>query len=275
MKTKDILQVTVSDFHTGSNYALFVDRFWQGRKGNNHSPTSKQLRIREQFNIFLDDVKQARKGKAVKLVHNGDAIDGDHHNSADICSRNELEQAELHVELMNELQKRIGWRAGDELYYTRGTQTHVHDYENYISEQMNAVYNGDSPVFDLLKLRVNGRVTWYVHKGPNSGKGANEGNAVRNWLRNIYIDALKNGTEIPDNVYTAHFHSPTWSPFGARLKGFQFKTMNGVILPSWQMKTAYAHEVAPVDPNMIGGVMQEIKADGTITTPKFSVMASE
>lgn len=51
-----------------------------------------------------------------------------------------------------------------------------------------------------------------------------------------------------------------------------FKIIHGVILPSWQQKTRYAWQAAPVARNKIGGVYQEIKADGTICNPVFSVM---
>jgi hypothetical protein len=50
--------------------------------------------------------------------------------------------------------------------------------------------------------------------------------------------------------------------------------MHGVILPSWQLKTAYAWMRAPVQKNKAGGIMQEIKADGTICIPRFSIMMS-
>ena len=48
--------------------------------------------------------------------------------------------------------------------------------------------------------------------------------------------------------------------------------MHGIILPSWQSKTEFAHMKAAVSVNKIGGVMQEIKADGFIGVPVFSVM---
>jgi len=275
LKTKDVLQVVVSDFHSGSNYALFLDRLWSGASNQNHTPRGGQIQIREQFEKFAEFVKQARKGKQVRLVHNGDAIDGDHHHSGDVCSLLENEQADIHVELMNEFQERISWQRGDEMYYTRGTQSHVHHHEEYIAEQMNAVPNGESRVFDLLKLETNGVLSWFAHHGPGRGKGANRGNSVRNWLKAIYYETLEDGERCPDIVYTGHVHDPDYSTYGARKRGdFDFFNMHGVILPSWQMKTAYAYKVAAVSKNRIGGVIHEIKSDGTVTVPKFSVMGT-
>ena len=266
MKNKDVLQVVVSDFHSGSNHSLFPDRFWQGGRGNNHSPTSQQVQIRKQFELFAKEVNIKRKGKKVRLIHNGDAIDGDHHQSGDVCTTNEVEQADIHIELMNELQKRINWQRGDEMYYTRGTPTHVHEKEDYIAEQMNA------ELHDLLKMKTNGAMSWFTHHGPAAGKGANEGNSVRNWLKNIHVDALRDEGKAPDIVYTGHVHKPIYSVYSARGRDYQYQNIHGIILPSWQGKTRYAWKVAAMESNMIGGVIHEIKADGVIAAPEFIVM---
>jgi len=264
----------MSDMHSGSNYALFLDRQWHG-VNTSHIPRAVQVQIRERFETFCSEVKKARKNKRVILVHNGDATDGDHHHSGDVCSLNNLEQADIHIELMNEMQKRIGWQRGDELYYTRGTKTHVEDFEEHIAKQMNAIPNGSSNVFDLLKLEVNGVMAWFVHHGPIKGKGANEGEPVTGFLKTIYFDAIRERKFPPDIVYTGHTHDPIWVPFGVRLPGFQFKQMHGVILPSWQAKTRFAYMVSPVGKNRIGGVIHEIKADGTIAVPNFYIMESD
>lgn len=267
----DVLLVTLSDMHSGSNYALFLNRQWEGAKGNTHYATSTQVIIRKQWEEFATLVASARNGRKVILVHNGDSLDGDHHHSGDVCTTNVMDQADIHVELIAEFQKLIKWQAGDELYYTRGTQTHVNEMENYIGRETNAVMCGDFYVHNLLKLPVNGVSVWYVHHGPGAGAGANEGNQVRSWLRNIHIDADKDGSPTPDIIYTGHVHNPTYSTYTYRKDGMNFRNMHGIICPSWQAKTRYALMRAPVSVNKIGGVMQEIKADGLIGVPQFSV----
>jgi len=271
---KDVIQIPVADFHSGSNYALFPDRVWHG-KNTSHTPRSIQVKIRGQFETFCKEVRQVRKDKKVIVVVTGDAIDGDHHNSGDVCTKNSLEQANIHIEIMNEFQKRIGWKAGDQIHYTRGTQTHVNEYEEYIAEQMGAIPGGEFYVSDLLKLETNGVRSWFIHHGPRKGQGSNEGNPVRSFLRNIYIDALKENDKPPHVVYTGHVHDPIWESMAMRLPGFKFTQMHGVILPSWQAKTAYAWQAAPVSVNRIGGVYHEIKADGLVTIPNFSVMRTD
>lgn len=270
---RDVMRVVVSDMHSGSNYALFLPREWHG-KNTSHIPRSKQTEIRKHFEKFCDEIASRRGDKKIELVHNGDATDGDHHHSGDVCTLNPLEQADIHIELMIELQRRIGWRRGDELYYTRGTQVHVNEFENYIGKELNAVPDGDFFVWDLLELQTNGTLSWFVHHGPGRGKGANEGNPLKAWLKNIYYDALNDRRRAPDIVYTGHVHDPTYNTHIYR-QGMNFNTMHGVILPSWQMKTTYAHMVTPVSKNKIGGVYHDIKADGTISIPQFCVMDTE
>jgi hypothetical protein len=273
-KPIDTIQIGVADFHSGSNYALFLDRKWEG-KNTSHYPRSAQIEIRKRFEIFAAEIKKRRKDKRVIIVHNGDSIEGDHHHSGDVCTINPIEQADIHIELMSEFQKRIGWRAGDKIYYTRGTQVHVGEFENYIGEQMNAVPCGDNYVHNKLALETNGVLSWFVHHGPGAGVGANEGNALRNWMRGIYYDCLKDGSRVPDIIYSGHVHNPTYTPLGIRLRCFEFKNMHAVILPSWQNKTAYAWQKAPVQKNKIGGVIHEIKSDGTICIPVFSVSEND
>lgn len=268
----DVLRVIVSDFHSGSNHALFLNHEWHGRH-TSHIPRSEQVEIRKHFEKFCEEVREHRAGKRVELIHNGDAIDGDHHHSGDVCTLDPVEQADIHIELMAEMQNRIGWTRGDVLYYTRGTQSHVNEFENYIGRELNAVPNGEFYVFDFLELNTNGARSWFIHHGPQRGKGPNEGNPVKAWLKNIYYDAMNDRKPPPDIVYTGHVHDPTYNVHVAREK-MSFKLIHGIILPSWQRKTTYAWMKAPSSRNKIGGVYQEIKADGIIGIPSFSVIES-
>jgi hypothetical protein len=274
LKNSDTLHVVMSDMHSGSNYALFLDREWKGDKENTHKPTNWQSKIRKHFDDFSAEVKKVRQNKKVILVHNGDALDGDHHHSGDVCTLNELDQADIHIEIMQDFQKKIGWQRGDEIYYTRGTQTHVHSMENYIGKEVNAVSDGDFFVHDFLELNTNGTINWFAHHGPSRGNGANEGNAMRNWLRNIQQESIKDGKPVPDNVWTSHIHYPTYSSYVWRER-MKFKTIHGMITPSWQMKTAFGWQVASEKTNKIGGVYQVITADGLIGVPQFCVMDSK
>jgi hypothetical protein len=271
----DALIVPLSDFQTGSNYALFPDRYWEGKNGNTHSPTSRQKAIYQQFIKFTDEVRAERVGKRLVVVVNGDSIEGVHHNNMDVCTRDLNDQADLHIELINKFAELVDWQAGDLLYYVIGTETHTNNLEYDIAKEAGAQQFFDgSYATDHLCLTVNGRELWFVHQGKNAGAGANEGNALRNWLRDIYFDALKAETRPPDVIYSGHFHQPTYQTYVAN-SNMTFKMVHGIVAPSWQLKTRFAYKVAAVARNRIGGVTQVVTTDGDIRIPKFCVCETE
>ena len=261
----------MSDMHTGSIYALTSAVSWQGQKTGIVNATSQQQRIRKHFEYYATQVAIQRKGIQVRLVIDGDLIDGKHHDSGDVFTTNALEMADLSVDLIAEFQKRIHWQRGDELYITKGTEVHSGDFENYIGQQLNAQMNGIWYAHDLLVLNTNNVISWFVHHGPGAGKGANEGNTMVNYLKSIYYTCLKSGRKVPNILYTAHVHEPTYATYTHGEKNI-YSTMHGIILPSWQAKTRYAHMVAPVSVNKIGGCTQLITAGGLIGVPQFCVM---
>lgn len=271
MKNTDTLHVVISDMHSGSVHALTVGRVWKGQKTADIYPNSQQVAIRKQWLKFTGEVKDTRKGRKVRLIINGDCLEGCHHASGDIFTSDELEMAEIAVELIEEFKRGINWQRGDEVYVMRGTTVHVKSLENYIGREVNAIPCGDFYVHNRLLLDTNGVISATVHTGPNVGKGQNEGNSLRNFMNNYYVTATKDGERAPDIFYFGHVHQPYYAVIEQREK-MQFRTLHGVITPSWQMKTTYALDKMPHARNRIGGVMQLITADGLIGTPKFSVM---
>jgi len=269
---KDTLHVVMSDMHSGSVNALTVDRIWRGQQTADIQPSPAQQRIREQFVKFADAVKIARINCKVRLILNGDLIEGVHHNQSQIFTQDELEMAEISAELINEFKGRIDWQQGDEVYVTRGTTTHVKTLENRIGQEVGAVMDGDFYVHSKLTLNTNGIISVIAHTGPSVGKGQNEGNSLRNFMNNYYISCCKDGIECPSIFYFAHVHQPYYSVIEERLPGFSFRTLHGIITPSWQTKTVYALDKMPMERNRIGGVYQLITADGMIGTPVFSVL---
>jgi predicted phosphodiesterase len=126
-------------------------------------------------------------------------------------------------------------------------------------------------VHDELALRVNGRLLWFLHHGKKRGAGANEGNAYRNWMRDVFIDSKKFGFVPPDMIISGHTHTPTYTVHVSS-DGDGFHVTHGIICPSWQAKTRYAYMVGGVEVNEIGAVFIEITAEGDIRQPKMLKM---
>jgi hypothetical protein len=264
MQRKDTLIIVLSDLHSGSTKALFPNRQWQG-KHQNYLPTEKQRGVWKHFEQCASLGAKMRRGKRLIIIHDGDAIEGIHHETREIVTLIPAEQVEIHVELMDHFMRKVGFnrKAGDRLFYVTGTEAHTGDWEDVIGEDLGAEKNeAGIRCFDNLELDVNGRLIWCAHHGPGKGEGANEGNSMRNWLKNIYFDRLKHGLPIPDVVMTGHRHGVLYNTFV-----MDFKTIHGMNIPSWQMKTRYVYLRAPMSVNEVGAVYIEIGVDGTIKQP--------
>jgi len=218
-----------------------------------------------------------RKGRRLIVVHDGDAIEGVHHNTIQVVTQNIKEQVEIHIDLMDVFLRkaRFSRKAGDLLYYVSGTETHTGEHEQAIAKDLSAEKNPEGGrVFDHLELAVNGRILWLTHHGKKRGAGANEGNALRNWLRDVYWDCVKQEKRPPDFVISGHTHTPAYQTYVIPHKE-SYHTIHGIICPSWQEKTRFAYQVAPIDRNEIGAVYIEIMATGEIMMPVILKRQSE
>lgn len=244
-------------------------------KHTNHSPTPKQKQLYRHFDACAKAVAKLRQGKRLIVVHDGDAIEGVHHDSSQNVTRNKAEQCKIHIELMDHFLQTVNYGKRDTLYYVSGTETHVGDDEEGIGADLGAQETPEGGyVHDHLELDVNGALLWFAHHGSKRGAGANEGNGLRNFLRDVYFDCLKRRTIPPDCIITGHTHTPTWNTYIVR-EPTSFREVHGIICPSWQMKTRYAYKIAPVEVNEIGMVALCIGADGRIDKPKFYLMETK
>lgn len=268
MKTnKDVLLVSLSDMHSGGSTALFPDYQMtfshNGKDAMIARATPLQARMYKHWIACGKAIKERGKGKRIVVVHNGDALEGHHHGSIQIVTPNPKHQTEIHIELMETLLKESGHsvKNGDELHYTSGTESHTGWEEYGISEHFDAHFH------DELQAKINGVAVWFTHHGGGAGKGANEGNGYRNWLKDIYFECLRAGKTPPDMVVTAHFHKPIYQTYV-----MDWHTIHGMILPSWQQKTRYAHRVAPFQRNDIGLMLTTITAGGDVRVEKPLLM---
>lgn len=268
---KDILVVKISDLHSGGTTALFPDKFWQFQH-TNHTPTTTQMELFAHFEKCARHVSVLRRGKSLIVVHNGDAVDGDHHGSLQVVTRQKNDQIDIHVWLMRRFLElcKFSEKKGDKIYYTAGTEIHTNDCENIIGEKMGAQMDGDLYAFDELHLDVNGKNIWFAHKGPSAGKGANQGNSLYNFIRDLWIDCQGNLTP-PDVAVFSHVHTPRYRVFSRVVNG-KIEKMEGWILPSWQLKTRFAHSVAAMQKNSIGMAYFEVTKDGDIVNQNFEIL---
>jgi hypothetical protein len=235
-----------------------------------------QKEIHTVFTRLSAEVRLARKGRRLIVVFLGDAIDGFHHGSMQETLFRIDDQCAAHVELMQDFMKRTSFGKGDQLYYVKGTEAHVGDKEMGIARELGAVRNDDgSRISDLLTLNINGSTHMFLHHGKNRGSGQNEGNALRNFLRDFRNEREKEGLAYPDVLWSGHTHGHTWNSHVVRRPGGQFHQMHGIICPSFQAKTRYGYKVVPTAVNSVGGVYIHVTVSGEVTTPKFVVTVTK
>ena len=268
---KDTLVVKISDLHSGGTTSLFPNIFWQFKTETNHTPTDTQLELFAHFEKCARLISVLRKGKRLIVVHNGDAIDGVHHGTLQIVTRQKNEQIDIHVWLMKHFLKLCKFKKGDKIYYTVGTEVHTDDNEDLIGEKMGAEKDSDKYAFNELHLDVNGKEFWFAHKGPSAGKGANQGNALYNFMRDLWLDCKTNNIRPPDDITFSHVHTPRYRTYD-RLVENKIISMTGSILPSFQLKNRYAHGVAAMQSNKIGIAYCEVTKSGDIINPNFEIM---
>jgi hypothetical protein len=264
--------------HTGSSTALFPRNGYQiqGAEGNFIKANDRQIEIHKTWVRFTGEVAVARKGRRLIVVNLGDSIDGLHHNSLQECLFNVKDQCQAHVELMEDFKGRVKFGKDDELYYVRGTEVHVGETENDMAQELGAV-QAESGLFvnEIFEMDINGLKMMFLHHGKSRGRGVNEGNALRNYLRDTREERQNDGLTRLDVMWSGHTHAHMYESHIKRTPGGGYHVFHGIICPSWQAKTKWAYGKVPAAVNSVGGAYVRIGADGTFGLPKFVVQVTK
>lgn len=278
MKVAETILAVLSDMHTGGSTALFPRNGFQiqGPEGNMVSANARQIEIHHTWMRFTGEVAAARKGRRLIVVNLGDAIDGIHHNSLQESLFNVKDQCAAHVDLMENFKKKTGFGKGDELHYVRGTEVHVGETENDMAHELGAV-KAESGLYvnEILTKNINGLNHLFLHHGKARGRGVNEGNALRNYLRDTRVDRARDGLPAVDALWSGHTHGHLYCSHIEREAGGNYHVFHGIICPSWQAKTRYAYAKVPAAINSVGGVYVKIGADGAMGLPRFVVQVTK
>lgn len=253
----------MGDLHSGSKTALFPNypmTFKLDEKNTfTHLPTSYQISMYDHFIACAKQTKEKAKGKRLKVVMNGDAIDGNHHGTQQLVTTNPKHHSKIHIELMENFLEVCGFsiKNGDELYYVSGTESHTGWEEYGIAESMQV---WGAQYGDEIMLDINGKRFWWTHQGPRPGKGVKEGNPLRNFAADVYWDCIKENRLPPHMISTSHYHKSSYESFNDSYA----HTTHIEVLPSFQMKTRFGIAASPFQRNDIGMSFNMVTAEGTI-----------
>ena len=128
-KYKDALHAIPADLHGGSTTSLCPAGQFQLLTGGYYSASYLQGLILEQWHEYCENVGNDRKKKRLIVTFNADLIDGEHHGTHEIITKNLKTQRDIASELIDEFLTEVDFnkKNGDSLRFTMGkslTQNH-------------------------------------------------------------------------------------------------------------------------------------------------------
>jgi len=258
--------VVVSDTHFGCQYALCPPRITLDGEGE-YRPSPLQKKLWLLWRHFWDEfVPEATKGEDYILVHNGDIVDGFHHQASTLISINLADQHRIAMDVMTPLLKDPKMKG---YYQIRGTEAHVGksaQNEEKIAKELGAIGSGGlASRYDLWVEIGDGGTTkliHFLHHVGSTGSQAYEATAVHKELVETYTECARWGQGIPDMIVRSHRH---------RYIKTEIATEGGmgsaVVTPCWQGKTPFVWKIpgARVSVPQFGGLVVRV-AHGELFT---------
>lgn len=221
-----------SDIHAGSVVALMPPIF---RKADDQEVLANALQrwfweCWKRTGKWMDEIVG---DDPCGLILNGDLIEGDHHRTTEIISRNIAD----HVEIARELLEPLATRAS-KTFVIQGTECHTGDVEAALGKMLHAEVNPETKrhVFDRLTLDICGVRLVARHHVTTTSRPWLESNGLGMELASEQLSAVRNGEPMPRVLCVAHRHV-----------GGHVVTSEGLCLatPAWQGLTRHGHKVVP------------------------------
>jgi hypothetical protein len=243
--------VVVSDTHCGCQLALCPPEVTLDEGGEYHySPLQKKLWAMWQ-EFWGDFVPAVTHGQPFAVVHNGDAIDGVHHQSTTQITHNLKDQVSIAVEVMQPIVEACEGR----YYHIRGTEAHVGKSaatEEGLAKALKAIPDAHQFARNDLWMQVGGGLVHLLHHIGSTGSLAYETTALMKEFTESLVEAARWGRKPPDIIVRSHRH---------RYSEISVPTINGkgrvVVTPAWQGKTPFVWTIpgARQTTPMFGGIV--------------------
>jgi hypothetical protein len=237
--------VVISDTHCGCRLALCPPEVSLD-EGGDYKHSKLQAAIWAWWQEFWGEwVPMATRGEPFAVVHNGDAIDGNHHDSVSQISHNMVDQSRIAYEVLKPVVEACEGR----YYHIRGTEAHVGksgQAEEALAEKLGARPNeeGQFARYELW-LRVGGGLAHIMHHIGTTGSAAYETTALMKEFAESCAEAARWGQAAPNVVVRSHRHRnaeikvPTADTYGicCTTAGWQLKTPFVWKLPGGRVTT--------------------------------------
>lgn len=249
--------IVISDTHSGCRLGLCPPKPVALDGGGAYTASAFQLQMwalwREFWGMWVPEVT---KGEPFDVVHNGDAVDGRHHNSTTQISHNLEDQARIAEACLAPIVKQCH-DSGGEYYHIRGTEAHVGqsgENEERLARSLGAKPNADGQYarFDLWKRVGSSCLVHLLHHIGTTSSAAHEASAVNAELTAEYVEAARWHREPPDFIVRSHRHRSIAVDLNSA-KGYAA----AIVTPAWQGKTPYVWKIpgARISEPQFGGIL--------------------
>lgn len=229
-------------------------------------PSRIQLVVWEWWREFWEEwVPAATKGEPYAVVHNGDAIDGVHHNSTTQMSHNLQDQVDLAYDILAPVVKKCEGR----YYHIRGTEAHVS--KSGREEENLAKMLGAIPTIENSKkqharwelwMEMGGELIHFLHHIGTTASSAHESSALNAEISAMLNESARWGLKRPTVVVRSHRHRTIKVELP-----YKGGDITGIITPAWQLKTPFTYKIAGarLAPPQIGGILIRLGDEGIFT----------
>lgn len=249
--------VVISDTHCGCKLGLCPPTPIPLDMGGTYTASVFQQKMWALWLEFWNAwVPTVTRGEPFDVVHNGDAIDGRHHNSTTQITHDLEDQSRIAEAVLTPIVQRAR-DSGGQYYHIRGTEAHVGqsgENEERLARSLGATPNehGQYARFDLWK-RVGGScLVHLLHHVGTTSSAAHETSAVNAELTAEYVEAARWRREPPDFIVRSHRHRSCAVDLNSA-KGYAA----AIVTPAWQGKTPYVWKIpgARLSEPQFGGVL--------------------
>ena len=245
------LWAVVSDPHCGSTLGLCPSDGVELDDGGHYLPSAAQRKLWDCWLDFWKTVRaRRRKGDRFRVVINGDWVDGDHHRTGQIVSKNLA--ATQHEIAVRALHPAIRLNP-ETIVVIRGTEAHVGasaEFEERAAREVKALRCPATSGWSWWHFQAlsQGVLLDFAHHGSVGRLPWTRPNAAVSLAARIALAAAKQGGRAPDLAIRSHMHQ------GADSYD-HVKPTRVIQTRGWQLSTSFVHRIAAGSLPEIGGLL--------------------
>ena len=205
------------------------------------------------FHAQLDAQRKADNAD-LYYVLNGDCVDGDHHGTLQIMTRDLDGQHYLAMRVFGV----VAALKPQKLYVVRGTKVHTGTAEESLARDLGADLDPEykNASCHILRLQVHGKLLDFRHHASIGGLPWTVPGGVARLAFRHWVECMDKNERPGDLVIRSHKH--TFADSGSAHK------TRAIITPAWQLKTEFAHQVVTENLADVGGLIIRISTGGDI-----------